>query len=134
MSDFKWNIPYTKIIFLINLKILEKSSNIERSNNKSSRQQTFYKFFLELSIHFIRFALPHHANNSVWTRNFRGKIPWHKKILGIYPKFIPRTIRLQWNWISEFWAIFYRFSSDAIWSSFARLLSNKIQKTQTDWK
>jgi hypothetical protein len=38
------------------------------------------------------------ANNSVWTRNFLGKTLW---ILGIFPKLIPRTIRLQCNRISE---------------------------------
>jgi hypothetical protein len=31
------------------------------------------------------------ANNSVWTRNFQAKISWNKKILGIFPKLIPRT-------------------------------------------
>jgi hypothetical protein len=35
-----------------------------------------------------------HANNSVWTRNFRGKIPWRMKLT-------PRNLRLQWNRISE---------------------------------
>jgi hypothetical protein len=33
--------------------------------------------------------------NSVWTRNFQGKIPWNKKLLGIFPKLTPRKIRLQ---------------------------------------
>jgi hypothetical protein len=42
-----------------------------------------------------------HANNSVWTRNFRGKIPWNKTLIGIFPKLTPRKIRLQWNRISE---------------------------------
>jgi hypothetical protein len=28
-----------------------------------------------------------YANNSIWTRNFLGKTPWYKKIIGMFPEF-----------------------------------------------
>jgi hypothetical protein len=50
-----------------------------------SEMKIFLFEFKFLQIHSL------HANNSVWTRNFREKIPWNIKLLGFFLKLKHKT-------------------------------------------
>jgi hypothetical protein len=81
------------------------------------------------------FCIPFHGNNSVRTRNFKGKTPWYKKILEIFPKFIPRTIRLEWNRISEeLTRNFTKKFLEFILGFFLKLISRTIHTNTTKKK
>jgi hypothetical protein len=77
------------IVFVAEIVILEKKKQEKKCYLQLIHLQVLFSAVYDLFLGTL------HANNLVWSRNILEKIPWYNKILGIFPKLIPRTFRLQ---------------------------------------